>query len=132
MLVVDTSAVLDALTGRPRNAELIDRLQEDSDLHAPHLIDIEMLHALRRLVRARILSIDQAADLRTDFADLAIIRYPHGPLADRIWELRGSLTAYDAAFVTLAEALGVPLITCDAHLSRASGHRARVELMSRR
>lgn len=129
MLVVDTSAVLDALTGRPRNLELIDRLQQDGDLHAPHLIDIEMLYALRRLVGARKLRIDEAVDLRTDFADLVIIRYPHGLLADRIWELRDSLTAYDAAFVSLAEALGVPLITCDVHLSRASGHRARVELM---
>jgi predicted nucleic acid-binding protein len=128
VIVVDTSAVLAALAGRPSSQNLLDRLGRDGDLHAPHLIDVEIIHALRRLVRARHLTEDRAVDLRTDFADLAVVRYPHHPLADRMWELRHNLSAYDATFVALSETLGVPLITCDRRLAGASGHEAHIEL----
>ena len=128
MIVVDTSAVIAALAARPRIEELTDRLGSDGDLHAPHLIDVEFLHALRRLVASQNLTEDRAADARSDFADLAIVRYAHYPLADRMWELRGHVTVYDAAFVALAEALDAPLITCDGRLARARGHQASVEL----
>ena len=74
------------------------------------------------------LSPDRAEDARQDFHDLAIVRYPHQPLADRMWQLRDNLTAYDAAFLALAEMLDVPLVTCDARLAHSSGHRAQVEL----
>ncbi|MGZ5214255.1 MAG: type II toxin-antitoxin system VapC family toxin [Actinomycetota bacterium] len=127
MIVVDTSAVLAVLTGRPRNEDLINRLADDGDLHAPHLIDVEMIHALRRLVSTGDLSQERAIDVRSDFAELSIMRYPHHPLSDRMWELRHAVSAYDAAFVVLAEALGVPLITCDLRLTRASGHQAKIE-----
>jgi predicted nucleic acid-binding protein len=128
VLVVDTSAVVGALTGRPPSDAVIERLAADGDLAAPHLIDIEFLHALRRLVLGRQLSEDRAADARSDFADLAITRYEHTVVADRIWQLRHGLTAYDAAFVALAELLGVPLVTCDARLADAPGNRAVTEL----
>jgi predicted nucleic acid-binding protein len=128
MLVVDTSAVLDALVSREPALQLVERLADDGDLHAPHLIDIELLHALRRLASNGDITDDRAADARGDFADLALIRYPHEPLSERIWELRHNLTAYDAAFVTLAEALDSPLVTCDARLASAPDHRATVEL----
>ncbi|MEO7118225.1 MAG: type II toxin-antitoxin system VapC family toxin [Candidatus Limnocylindrales bacterium] len=128
MIVVDTSALIGVLTGRPHVPRLIDRLSDDSDLHAPHLIDVEFIHALRRLVVSGDLSADRAEDVRLDFADLSIVRYPHPSLSDRMWELRHNVSAYDAAFVALAEALAVPLITCDARLSRAGGHRANIEL----
>ncbi len=128
MLVVDTSAVVAALTGGPGAGALRARLGGDGDLHAPHLVDVEVLHALRRLVAGRALTLRRAEEARADFAELAIVRYPHEPLADRIWELRNNLSAYDAAFAALAEALGVPLVTCDAALARAPGHRADVEL----
>ncbi len=128
MLVVDTSAVVAALTGGPGADGLRARLAGDGDLHAPHLVDVEVLHALRRLVAGRALTLRRAEEARADFAELAVVRYPHEPLADRIWELRNNLSAYDAAFVALAEALGVPLVTCDAALARAPGHRADVEL----
>jgi predicted nucleic acid-binding protein len=121
MLVVDTSAVLAALAQRPPNPALVARLANDGDLHAPHLIDIEFLNALRGLVRGGVLSADRAEDVRTDVADLALTRYGHEPLADRIWALRENLSAYDAAFVALAEALEAPLITCDARLANAPG-----------
>jgi predicted nucleic acid-binding protein len=128
LIVVDTSAVLASLVGRPRNERLADRLAGDGDLHAPHLIDVEIIHALRRLVRARHISEDRAVDARADFADLSIVRYPHHPLADRMWELRHNVSAYDAAFVALAEALGTRLVTCDMRLATAPGHSARIEL----
>ena len=70
------------------------------------------------------MSEDRAADARTDFRDLALVRYPHEELADRIWDLRHNLTAYDAAFVALAEALDAPLLTCDGKLAAAPGHGA--------
>jgi predicted nucleic acid-binding protein len=128
MLVVDTSAVVNALVGSPPDRRLVARLAADGDLHAPHLLDVELLHTLRRLVTTARLTEDRAADARTDFADLTIVRYPHHPLADRVWALRHNLTAYDATFVALSEALGVPLVTCDARLAAAPGHQARVEL----
>lgn len=126
MLVIDTSAVLAALAGADPPG-LVPRLAGDGDLHAPHLLDTELLHALRRLVAHGALSPDRAADLRTDFAELAVSRYPHEPLNDRVWDLRANLTAYDATFVALAEALGVPLVTCDARLTGAPGHEATIE-----
>jgi len=128
MLVVDTSAVLDAVVARRPAAGLVERLSGDGDLHAPHLIDVELLHALRRLERDGAIGVDRAADARVDLRDLALTRYPHHPLADRIWELRHALSAYDATFVALAEVLQAPLVTCDARLASASGHHARVEL----
>jgi len=128
VIVVDTSAVIGALAARPEPAGLSTRIQDDGDLHAPHLLDVEFIHALRRLLLAGELTVDRAADVRADFADLSIVRYPHPPLADRMWALRDNVSAYDAAFLALAEALRVPLITCDARLARAGGQLAEIEL----
>jgi predicted nucleic acid-binding protein len=131
VLVVDSSAVLEALAARDPAPELVERLADDGDLHAPHLIDTEVLHALRRMLRRGQLSGERAHDARTDYADLTLVRYPHEPLNDRVWELRENLTASDATFVALAEALDSPLITCDVRLAAASGHLARIELYER-
>jgi predicted nucleic acid-binding protein len=100
-----------------------------ASLHAPHLLDLEVLHVLRRLERRRVLRPSRAAEAIEDLLDLPLTRYPHGPLASRVWELRGGLTAYDASYVALAEALGAPLLTRDAALAAVRGHRARVELV---
>lgn len=97
-------------------------------MHVPHLIDVEVLHVLRRLVIAKELSLDRATDARTDFVDFPLVRYPHEVLTDRAWELGNNLTAYDAMFVALAEALDIPLVTCDAKLAASPGHDADIEL----
>jgi predicted nucleic acid-binding protein len=130
VLVVDTSAVLEALVARDPAPGLVERLGDDGDLHGPHLIDTEVLHALRRMTRSGAISEERAADARTDFAELALVRYPHEPLSDRVWELRHNLTAYDATFVALAEALGAPLVTSDARLADAPRHAAQIELFA--
>ena len=119
---------MNALAAVDPQPDLLQRLSSDPDLHAPHLLDVECLHALRRLCLSGDLSEDRAADVRTDFRDLAVIRYPHEELADRIWELRHNLTAHDAAFVAVAEALDAPLVTGDGKLAAAPGHGARIEL----
>jgi len=128
VLVVDTSAIIDALVHGNSATALADRLAGDGDLHAPHLIDVELLHALRRLERRTELSGERADDVRADFAALPVTRYPQLGLGERIWQLRHNLTAYDAAYVALAEALEVPLITCDSRLAAAPGHHADVEV----
>lgn len=132
MLVVDTSAIVAALVGARCDARLVARLRGASELRAPHLVDIELLHALRSLVARGELTPDRAQDARTDFADLAIVRHPHTPLADRVWALRHNLTAYDATYVALAEALDAPLVTCDERLVNAPGASARIELYRQR
>lgn len=128
MIVVDTSALIDAVLARPAKPALLARLADDGDLHAPHLIDIEILHALRRLSLTKAVHEARLEDARTDIDDIAVTRYPLGPLADRVWGLRHHMTAYDAVFVALAEALEAPLITCDRRLARAGGHHAHVEV----
>ena len=127
MLVVDTSAVIAGLADPSHDAGVA--FAHDGDLHAPHLVDVEFQHALRRLVRAASLSASDAETLRRDFDALALLRYPHHPLADRMWALRDNLTAYDAAFVVLSEMLGVPLLTADSRLAGAPGHDAEIRLV---
>ena len=130
MLVVDTSAVLAALAAREPPLQLVERLADDGDLHAPHLIDTELLHALRRMRIAGAISDERAVEVRHDFADLALARYAHQPFSDRVWQLRDNLTAYDATFVALAELLRATLLTCDARLAAAPGHKAEIELFA--
>jgi predicted nucleic acid-binding protein len=128
VLVLDSSAAVHVLTHRPANPDLLHRLAAENDLGAPHLIDIELLHALRRLVRTGKITEERAHDARADFDDLPIIRYPHAGVADRIWALRHNLTPYDAVFVAIAELIGCPLVTSDERLGRAAGHTATVEV----
>ncbi len=129
MIVVDASAVVAALAGHPAVPDIVRRLRSEDDLHAPHLLDLEVAHALSRLARRSIITQDRARDAVLDLIELNITRYPHDVLLERVWDLRHNVSAYDAAYITLAEALDAPLITCDARLTRSSGHGARVELL---
>jgi predicted nucleic acid-binding protein len=128
VIVVDASAVVDVVVHK--DPVLTGRLRDAGDLHAPHLVDVEVTHALRRLVASGALSSDRASDARVDAADLLIMRYPHLALLDRAWELRDNLTVYDAVYVALAELLRAPLVTCDARLAQAPGHDAEIELFA--
>jgi predicted nucleic acid-binding protein len=101
-----------------------------SRLHAPHLVDVEVTHALRGMAVRGELSGDRASDARLDAAEMTIKRYPHRHLLIRAWQLRAELSIYDAVYVALAELLDAPLVTCDGRLSAAPGHGARVELFA--
>jgi predicted nucleic acid-binding protein len=102
-------------------------LVADPDLHAPHLLDVEVANALRRRVTTRAIRETRAKQALEDLSDLDLTRYPHLPFIERVWELRANLTAYDAVFVALAEALGATLVTTDSRLARAPGARVEIE-----
>lgn len=129
MIVVDASAVVEFLLQTPLGMRVEARLfGVVEDLHAPHLLDVEIVQALRRLVRAGDVLPARADEALDDLAALAIRRHAHFDLLDRAWELRDNLTAYDAMYVALAEALDAPLVTCDARLSTAPSHAAQIEV----
>jgi predicted nucleic acid-binding protein len=131
LIVVDTSAIVDLLLENPPNHPLAARIANATELHAPHLLDIEFLSVLRRLVLGGLLPTKEAKLAREFFGQLPIERYPHTTLADRIWALRGNLTSYDAAYIALSEALGIPLVTSDNKLAQARGHKAIIESYAR-
>jgi predicted nucleic acid-binding protein len=130
VIVIDASAAISLLTRWPLQTKLRERIDGDWNVCAPHLIDVEFLHGIRRSVARGWLTLERANDARVDFADLPIHRYPHQPLADRMWDLRQNLTTYDAAYVALSEALEAPLVTCDARLATSPGHQAQVEVFA--
>ena len=128
MIVIDSSAMVEALVGRDAGDELLDALQ--ADIHAPHLLDVEVLSVLRGLVLGRKLRAQVAVRARTDYLAFTIARYELHPMADRIWQLRHNFTTYDSCYLALAEALGAPLYTCDQKLA-TSGHDAEVLVLPR-
>ena len=131
MLVVDASAVAELLLGRPAADGLGDLFAEhDFDLHAPHLLDVEVLSVLRSLLLGGKLEPGAAEDARRDHFALTITRHEVEPMADRIWDLRHQYTSYDACYLALAAALGAPLFTCDPKLI-GTGHDAEVRVFPR-
>ena len=130
MIVPDASALVHALVDAgPLGARARDMLAADPDMCAPHVVDLEVTSALRSLVRRGRLSPSGAGALLVDLAELPARRFDHRPLVGRIWALRDALSAYDAAYVALAEALGASLVTGDARLARAPGIRCRIALV---
>jgi len=131
VIVVDASALLEFLLQTPLGTriELI-LFREDHELHAPHLVDVEVVQGLRRLVQTGEVSPGRAEEAIADLTDLDLHRHPHLDLMGRAWKMRDNITTYDAMYVALAEALDAPIVTCDSPLATMPGHRARIEVVA--
>ena len=130
MIVVDASALLEFLLQTPLGTRVEARLfREEDELHVPHLVDVEFVQGLRRLVRSGEVSSVRAGEAIADLVDLDLHRHAHVDLLGRAWRLRDNITAYDAMYVALAEAIAAPIVTCDRPLAKAPGHRARIEVI---
>jgi predicted nucleic acid-binding protein len=127
VIVVDASAMVEALVGRSPDPELLDSLA--GDLFAPHVLDVEVLSVLRGLALAGQLDVGSARQAVRDHFAFGIVRQEAEPLAERIWQLRHQFGAHDACYLALAEALDVPLHTCDRKLD-TRGHRAEVRVFA--
>ena len=130
MIVTDASVVLELLLRTPASLAAEARLLGSGEtLHAPHLLDVEVAQVLRRYAARNEISAARGRLGLELLARLPITRYPHESLLPRIWALRTNLTAYDAAYIALAEGLGATLLTRDERLSTATGSRAKIELV---
>lgn len=129
MIVLDASAAVDWLLQTTAGQRIENRIYSRSEtLHTPHLLDLEVTQVLRRLTRQGVVSVRRANEALRDLLDLRITRYPHTLLVPQIWQLRHNFSAYDAAYLVLAEKLGAALVTRDAQLASASGHTATIEV----
>jgi predicted nucleic acid-binding protein len=129
MIVPDASSIVEVLLQTERGRRLETRFLHPAEtMHVPHLIDIEVTHVLRRVCLQGLLDLQRGAEAIEDLTALPLIRYPHDLFLPRIWTLRHTLTAYDAAYVALAETLSAPLLTCDARLAASHGHEAIIEI----
>jgi predicted nucleic acid-binding protein len=130
MIVLDASAAVEWLLQTPAGQRIEHRIYSRNEtLHAPHLLDLEVTQVLRRLVRQRTLAASRADQALRDLLDLRVLRYSHSLLVPRIWQLRHNLSAYDAAYVALAEEIMGVLITRDYRLASAAGHSASIEVL---
>ena len=130
MIVVDASALIEVLLNTPSGFRITQRLFDGQEtLHAPCLLDIEVAQVLRRFSLAGELNASRGLQAIEDLSDFPLSRYPHDLFLPRIWELRHNVTAYDAAYIALAEALDAPLLTRDARLASAAGHHATIEFV---
>ena len=127
MIVLDASAAVAALV----NDGPARRLVGNDQLHAPHLVDAEVTSGLRRLAAAGTISVPDASSALRTWQRLGVIRYPLLGLLDRTWELRDSVSTYDATYVALAESLDCTLVTADARLSRANSLRCAMTVVPR-
>lgn len=125
-IVVDASALVDVFLRRPSAAAILECIGHEA-AHAPVTIDAEVVHALRRNWLAGLIRDNVAADAIASLQIAPITRHSVSRLTERMWSLRNNVTAYDAAYVALAEALKVPLITRDQRLANSSGHTAHIQ-----
>ncbi len=130
MIVVDASVIVTALADDGDDGDRVRERLRGERLVAPHLIDLEVVSAWRRLSAAGQLDARRVGLAMRDLSTLRIERAPHGPLVQRCWELRGNLTVNDASYVALAEAVDAVLLTGDHRLAEVPGVRCSVEIMS--
>ncbi|MBO0808721.1 MAG: type II toxin-antitoxin system VapC family toxin [Actinobacteria bacterium] len=122
-LVIDASLVVSALVDTGSAGRWAESLLTVGPLSAPHLMPVEAANILRRSAARGEITADTAALAHADLLDLRVELFPYAPFASRVWELRDSITAYDAWYVALAEFLGAELATLDLKLTKASGPR---------
>jgi predicted nucleic acid-binding protein len=126
LIVIDASALLELLTSTARAGLIRSVLAAPNQtIHAPHLIDLEVVQVLRRLVARGLITEARGEIALLDLRDFPIQRYAHSFLLERVWELRHNVTAYDASYLALAETLDCPLLTRDQRLANAAGHSAQ-------
>lgn len=130
VLVVDASAIAEMLLGTAKGRRVAEAIGSEHSLHAPELLSLEIASVLRGLVRTGQIDVTDADQVIADLGSLGIEFYEHLAFLPRVFAMRDNLTAYDAAYVALAEALGVALLTCDMKLGRAPGNRAAVQIVS--
>lgn len=131
MIVLDASVVVELLLNTPVASEIAAKLAASSrPMAAPHILDIEVLSAVRRLTMEGRINADRWDDLMLHLSLLPVVRFAHIPLLPRIWQLRHNFTAYDATYIALAEELKGDLFTMDGRLAR--GHKAGVSVFERR
>lgn len=129
MIVLDASAAIDWLLQTTAGLRIYVRISSRNEsLHSPHILDLEVAHVLRRLVREGTVPARRADEAMLVLQDFRITRYPHITFLPRIWQYRHTLSAYDAAYVVLAETLDAALITRDARLASSHSHSAKIEL----
>jgi predicted nucleic acid-binding protein len=129
VIVVDASALLELLLQTEAAKAVEARLFDGSTLHAPHVLDLEVAQVLRRYERIGDLSSQRGRAALDVLGAFRIERYPHYLFLSRVWSLRANVTAYDACYLALAEALDAPLLTRDRRLASVPGHGARVEVI---
>ena|SRR2546423_8267517 len=129
MIVLDASAALEWLLQTPSGLRVERFIRTRGTLHAPEILDLEVAQVLRRQTLAGLISVHRAEGALEDFRAMRLRRYRHVFLLHRIWQLRANLTAYDAAYVALAEALEATLVTRDQRIASAAGHSASVEVI---
>lgn len=132
VLVTDASVLVTALADDGPDGDMARSRLRAAELAAPDLVDLEVTSVLRRLAESEQLPTRRAELALADLAALPLRRVPHLPLLARCWELRRNVSVYDAAYIAVAEALGVTVVTADARLARAPGIRCPVEVWSRR
>jgi len=129
VIVIDASAMVEWLFETQSGLKIEKLAMSDADICAPHLMDLEVTQALRRLARAQKITVARGQQALEDLRGMDLTRYAHEGFLDRIWNLRDSCTAYDAMYIALAESLHAVVLTHDQKLAAAHGHKAKIELI---
>ncbi len=130
MIVIDASAMIELLLATELGGQVGERVLSAHSRHVPHLLDVEVAQVLRRFVAADQMKVQRGREVLEDLAVFPLTRHAHTHLLERVFELRNNVSAYDAVYVALAEALGATLVTCDRALARVPRIRAEVDLLT--